>query len=127
MNSVILHISDLHVSLDKKIGGGLNNHDSYLSTNPDEEKSHHYIDKFIASVLNSHTNQKVYLLITGDITNTGEKKEFDFAKKFIERVIKGLDINKTNILMIPGDHDINRRDLTNLLADNENSSQDEIN
>lgn len=127
MNSVILHISDLHVSLDKRIGGGINNHDSYLSTNPDEEKSNHYIDKFIASVLNSHANQKIYLLITGDITNTGEKKEFDFVKKFIKRIIKGLEVNKANILLIPGDHDINRRDLTNLLADYENSSEDEIN
>jgi len=127
MNSIILHISDLHVSLDKKIGGEVNNHDSYLSTNPNEENSNQYIDKFIASVTKHYPHKRIYLIITGDITNSGEKKEFEFAKKFINRMINGLKIKIQDILIIPGDHDINRREIANLLAENEESPLDDIN
>lgn len=76
MNSIILHISDLHISLDKKIGGGENKHDSYLNTADNKESSFLYIDKFIDAVTSDYDldNTIIYLLVTGDITNEGEKK-----------------------------------------------------
>ncbi len=127
MSSIILHISDLHVSLDKKIGGEINNHDSYLSTSENEEPSILYIDKFISSVKREYHSSKIYLLITGDITNAGEVKEFKYAKIFIDRIIDSLGINLENILLIPGDHDLNRRAIENQLERNETSSLEEIN
>lgn len=127
MNSIILHISDLHVSLDKKIGGKINEHDSYLDTSSNEEPSNLFIEKFISTIKRDFLNLKIYLLITGDTTNGGEIKEFKYAGKFLDRIITQLKIKKENILLIPGDHDINRRSIENLLEKNENSSFEEIN
>lgn len=127
MSSIILHISDLHVSLDKKIGGEINKHDSYLSTSDNQEPSILYIDKFTNSVKREYCGSKVYLLITGDITNAGEIKEFEYAKVFINRIIDLLGIDLENILLIPGDHDLNRRAIENQLEQNEKSTSVEIN
>ena len=129
MSSIILHISDLHVSLDKKIGGERNSHDSYLDTSNENEPSILYIDKFIDTIKRdfNHNEINVYLIVTGDITNEGEKKEFDYAYLYLSRIIESLKIDKSNILLIPGDHDLNRRSITNLLAENEESSLESIN
>lgn len=127
MSSIILHISDLHVSLDKKIGGEINKHDSYFSTSDNQEPSILYIDKFTNSVKREYNDSKIYLLITGDITNAGEIKEFEYAKIFINRIIDSLGINLENILIIPGDHDLNRRAIENQLEQNEKSTSAEIN
>lgn len=126
MNSVIIHISDLHVSLDKKLDGTDNKHDSHLTTVIDNEKSILFIDKFIESIKRNFDGNRKYLLITGDITNEGEKKEFDFALQYLERIVNRLSINKNDILLIPGDHDLNRRDIESLLSKAENSTNDEI-
>lgn len=129
MNSIILHISDLHISLDKKIGGGENKHDSYLSTSDISEPSILYIDKFIETIKGDYNidDTNIYLLVTGDITNEGEKKEFDYAFIFLTRIIESLKIHISNILLIPGDHDLNRRAITNLLDENEDSTMSSIN
>jgi len=127
MDSIILHISDLHVSLDKKIGGESNPHDSYLDTSTDEEPSILFIDKFISTIKKDFLNFKIYLLITGDTSDRAEIKEFDYAFKFLNRIITELKINKNNVLLIPGDHDLNRRSIENLLEKDENSSFEEVN
>jgi len=129
MNSIILHISDLHVSLDKKIGGEMNKHDSYLDTSEQNESSFLFIDKFINALKRDYKTSElnIYLLITGDITNEGEKKEFDFALVYLNRIIEELNIKKENILLLPGDHDLHRRSIINLLAENDKSTMQEIN
>lgn len=127
MDSIILHISDLHVSLDKKIGGESNPHDSYLDTSTDEEPSILFIDKFISTIKKDFLNFKIYLLITGDTSDRAEIKEFDYAFKFLNRIITELKIDKNNVLLIPGDHDLNRRSIENLLEKDENSSFEEVN
>jgi orotate phosphoribosyltransferase len=127
MDSIILHISDLHISLDKKIGGEINNHDSYLDTSSNEEPSFFFIDKFISTIKKEFPNYKIYLLITGDTTDRAEIKEFEYALKFLDKIINELDIHKENILLIPGDHDLNRRSIENLLEEKEDSSLEEVN
>lgn len=129
MDSIILHISDLHVSLDKKIGGEINKHDSYLDTSDQNEASFLFIDRFTNALKRDYriSELRIYLLVTGDITNEGEKKEFDFALIYLNRIITALNIKKENILVLPGDHDLHRRSIMNLLADNDKSTIKEIN
>lgn len=124
MGNIILHISDLHVSLDKKIGGGQNQHDSYLDTSTENEPSILFIDKFISTIKRDYSDSVKYLLVTGDITNCGEKNEFKYAKVYLDRIISGLEISKDNILLIPGDHDLHRRSIENLVEDGEKSLED---
>ena len=127
MDSIIIHISDLHVSLDKKIGGECNKHDSYLDTSLNDESSILFIDKFISTIKKDFKTSKKYLLITGDTANTGEIKEFSSALKFLRRIISKLNIDGNDILLIPGDHDLNRRSIENLLVENEKSTTIEVN
>ncbi|AZA90026.1 orotate phosphoribosyltransferase-like protein [Chryseobacterium nakagawai] len=127
MSNIILDLSDLHVSLHQVLGGGPAKVDFRLSTENDTEPGMHYIDKFISVVKRDYSGSKIYLLITGDITNAGEVKEFEFATKYINKIINDLNINREEILLIPGDHDLNRRAIQNLYADNENPAKAIVN
>ena len=127
MNSLILHISDLHVSLENKLEGERVNEDSYLKIPDSKELSKHFIDKFIIAAKEECGKNKVYLLITGDITDCGAKLEYDYAFDYISLIIKELDIHKDNILLLPGDHDINRKSIEDLKYSKESYSIEELN
>lgn len=47
-----------------------------------------------------------YLLITGDIAETANKDEFDDAIIQLQQLAENISINKENILVVPGNHDI---------------------
>lgn len=127
MNSIILHISDLHVSLENKVAGERINDDSYLKIPTSKESSQHFIDKFIIAAKEECVDKKVYLLVTGDITDCGAKLEFDYALIYLNTIIKELKIDKENILLIPGDHDINRKAIEDLKYSQETYSKEELN
>lgn len=127
MNSIILHISDLHVSLDEKYDGEAKNHDSYLSANEDNDKSLYFIECFIDFTKKQIEEKEVYLIITGDITDWGEQLEFEYAEIYLNKIINELGISRSNVLLIPGDHDLNRRAIENQLAKNPSSKLKEIN
>jgi orotate phosphoribosyltransferase/3',5'-cyclic AMP phosphodiesterase CpdA len=127
MSNIILHISDFHVSLDKKYDGGEKLHDSYLSANEENDSSLLYIERFIEFVKTQVEGKTIFLLITGDLTDWGEQTEFEYAEKYLNKIVNGLGISKTDILLIPGDHDLNRRAIENQLADKPDSGLELIN
>ena len=127
MSSLILHISDFHVSLDKKYDGEAKLHDSYLSATEENDGSLLYVERFIKFAKTQVIDKTIFLLITGDITDWGEQIEFDYAEKYLNKIIGTLGILKTNILLIPGDHDLNRRAIENQLAENPDSTLELIN
>ena len=127
MDSIILHISDFHVSLNTDVKKNHVNLDSYLRASKDDEQSNQYIDKFILKVKEDFSEYKIYLLVTGDITDCGAILEFDYSKLYLENIISSLNIEKENILLIPGDHDINRRDIENLQQSEESFSNEKLN
>lgn len=49
----------------------------------------------------------IYLLITGDITETAHANEFEDASLVIKKLAQNICIDKDSILSIPGNHDIN--------------------
>lgn len=122
MEKVILHISDLHVTTHTKSNLSINKRiDSYLTTNVDESRSNHYLETFITLIKKDFSAHKIILLVTGDISNFGEKQEFEYAKKFLDKIIKELDIAIDQCLILPGDHDIHRRSIENELDINPTS------
>jgi len=127
MNSIILHISDLHISLDTKIGEDRLNEDSYLRIPGDKENSEHYIQKFINKVQEDFKDYTIYLLVTGDITDRGAGLEFDYAKQYFEKIINNLDIDLDKILIVPGDHDISRKEIETLISSKEDIDLKELN
>ncbi len=116
MNKVILHISDLHVTMHKLNDQTINPKvDSYLTTNENETRSNLFIDKFIDLIKDDYKNSEFILVLTGDISNSAEIKEYDYAEKYICRILKGLNIDSKSCLLLPGDHDVHRRSIENEL------------
>ena len=116
MSKLILHISDLHVTrytgADGKVNSKIN---SYLTTRDNDEASNHFVNTFIKEIKKDFPDSEYYLLVTGDISNEGEKIEFTFATKFLAAITSELKIAAERILVLPGDHDIHRRSLANEL------------
>ncbi|WP_294266750.1 metallophosphoesterase [uncultured Chryseobacterium sp.] len=121
---IIIHISDLHVSIHYNADSSPKKDlKSYLTTDTTIDKSLHFINTFISKIneiKSSYEAPEFILIITGDIANSGEGQEYKFAKKFIERIIEQLKIPINNCLIIPGDHDVNRRLLNNELIETPN-------
>jgi len=104
MNNLILHISDLHVS-DQSGELGYANRNTHLTL--DVENNNSYIKQFTEKI-KTLERKDLYLIITGDITNIGEANEFEVAGNIIKLMMDELVINKDQILLIPGDHDVHR-------------------
>lgn len=47
-----------------------------------------------------------YLIIPGDITNKSNLIEYDCGTKFLDKLSKELEIEITNIIFVPGNHDV---------------------
>lgn len=119
MNDIIIHISDLHITEHEgKFGSVYAN--TYLNT---DTKNHDLFYSFIDSIvkkIKDYPCKNRYFIITGDITNIAEEVEFNLAIKFIKKIITDLDISQSNILLIPGDHDIHRDSVKQALRKPEN-------
>lgn len=125
MNKIILHLSDLHV-FSKHDGDGnlidINDKGvkSFLTTHKNNDFS--FIDSFTDKVTEEYKGYEIYLIISGDIVDKAKKDEFELAQNILERIFIKLNINKSNILIVPGDHDVNRLDC-GIAFENDNSSK----
>ena len=89
-----IQLCDLHIGNTKKI---------------DENK--------LNSVLNIihqelKTSESVFIVVSGDISHSGKREEYDKIKPFFDKIIS-LSNTKINILMCPGNHDSDILDVKN--------------
>jgi len=106
----ILHLSDIHCGINFVI----KQKDAYGYSKMSAEE---YLAKKIVYDLSDRLNVSPdYIVISGDLTEGGQKREFIAAKKFIDHLLGGLrhnsihNISKDNIIIVPGNHDINISD-----------------
>lgn len=52
-----------------------------------------------------------FVFITGDITFSGQEQEFAYVQDFLNKLQHITNVDKENIILIPGNHDVNREDL----------------
>lgn len=111
---ILIHLSDLHVS---DHSGNFNepNRNSLLSSDFRAEANISFINKFISCVKSDFPQRDISLLITGDISNVAEEIEFAGADEYISKIISELNIAKSKILLLPGDHDVHRDSIKNLI------------
>lgn len=111
----IIHISDLHVMLPtfrnlepkKEIK-------SWFNTNNNDLDVERYLDKFIEIIKSTYDEDYDFsILVTGDITDEAQDEEFSKATEIINRLKSELNVNNDNLLIVPGDHDVNWRDCEN--------------
>lgn len=107
MNNAILHISDLHFVTNSEIS----------STRFDER----FCDQFINTTL--HQGIK-YLVVTGDISNKAREKEYEKALAFLNKVVDKLKLDKKNVMLCLGNHDISWRELDDIIYNEDISEED---
>lgn len=98
--TAILHISDLHMA-DVKF---TDNEASLF------QKSKSYINIFInrlKEIVEQEHITKLYLIVTGDLTQSSEEEEYDDALIILNEICDELCICKANVMIVPGNHDIN--------------------
>ncbi len=82
MSAKILQLSDLHVGKSKS-----------------ETKN---LKRIVEKVIKLYQKDKLTILITGDIVDDGQKKQYKEAKKILKPLV---DIENFNIWPTPGNHD----------------------
>ena len=107
-----LHLSDLHIGRDE-----------YNETV--------VLNKLLEDVKNTISNNSIHLdliLITGDISFSGQKNQYASAKMFIDRLSKITGVKNDCIITVPGNHDVDRTQISPLckLAAKEVDSRDTV-
>ncbi|WAI02230.1 metallophosphoesterase family protein [Methanogenium organophilum] len=84
----ILHLSDIH-----------------LGTKSDSRK---YSVQLVTDLLNNLKIQKIdFLIISGDIGTYSTQEEYEAAIFLIEELMEIIDLNRKQIIVVPGNHDLN--------------------
>ena len=70
-------------------------------------KIHVSIAYDVAGLAEKHQFLPIYILLTGDITETAHANEFTEAGEVIQKIADRISIDQDSILCVPGNHDIN--------------------
>lgn len=116
-------MSDIHYMSDKLVVGGGNSSEYELSTGRQINVMHEVLNKALDSI---NSMKPDILLITGDMTNHGERQShMDFIKK-----IEYLKDGGIRVLVVPGNHDINipnaKKYINNSSIPTDNISEEEF-
>lgn len=99
--SAIIHLSDIECGLDNR-----GNSDSLVDGY--QKVTRHLIDDVRKLVINDWKmpQERIGLVISGDIAGKGLKEEYAKAKIVIDTLKNELGINSSRIAVVPGNHDI---------------------
>lgn len=93
-------------------GDKLNDFNSWLVVDRKIENER-FINSFCDFVKDHHKNTEFYLIISGDLSDSGNENEFLELKSILNKIVNELKIKKEKILIVPGDHDVNWIDAKN--------------
>src|SRR5260221_6295381 len=93
-----LHLSDIHFRKGRM--GDVHDTDSDLRNELERD----------LRIVRSNRLQKLDgIIISGDIAFGGQPEEFAYGQAWIEKIRELLDCAKTGIMVIPGNHDVDRQ------------------
>jgi 3',5'-cyclic AMP phosphodiesterase CpdA len=110
MNNSILHISDLHF-----VGKADKSKTRFDDT---------YQTRFLNAVLKL-TDKIKYVVITGDIADKAQEIQYRNALVFLNTVVEKLEVDKKNVVLCPGNHDVDW-DILRDIVKNEDISEDKL-
>lgn len=103
---VLIHLSDLHFGVITKDGKSVSMHRFYDGENS-QPLVKHLEDEFVATGSHfSFTPEQMHLIVSGDLVYTGSEKEYEEAFQFFVDATAALRIDRRNVHVIPGNHDI---------------------
>lgn len=101
MSLAFVHLSDIHFGQEK--GGDL-----YINNDVKER----LIDDVRQLVAELPSRKAAGLIVTGDIAYAGKEAEYKEAGLWLDRVAHAAGCKKTDIQLVPGNHDIDRDEIT---------------
>lgn len=114
----ILHITDLHFGINSDYDKASDQKDSALSLDFSERFSNDWVDVFQESIMVNWINQgrKIdYICFTGDLLQAGKItseeriKRMDEGFLFLVNLCTKIGLEKSQILIVPGNHDVERQ------------------
>ncbi len=99
----LLHLSDIHFKKNKK---------------DDDKIFRRDVQDKMLNAIKGHLDERQevdFIVVTGDIAFSGKKEEYDEAEGFFER-LKTIVPDKSEFLMVPGNHDVDREEVNELLS-----------
>ena len=107
MSNAILHISDLH-----------------FVTNADKSKTR-FDDAFQQRFLDKIKVEDIkYLIVTGDIADKAQAKQYEKALRFLNAIVDTLGVDKKNVMLCLGNHDIFWRKLDEIIENEDINEED---
>lgn len=79
---------------------------------------------YIKQLMKDNDIKFKYLLIAGDLVESGKRSEYKGIKKILDKILNELAIKKEHILIVPGNHDLSRDQISNY-CDQNDISEDE--
>ena len=93
-----LHLSDLHLT------GGKTG-DPVKSFNQD------MVTKSMLDAIRDLDHQPDFIIITGDLAQKGSADEYAVAEIFCNELLEAAGLKKDRLFIIPGNHDVDRREI----------------
>lgn len=100
----ILHISDLHIDSFKGKGN------KYHKSRNDNKEYIEILMDALNKIVEEDKIQIERIIITGDLTNRSTPAEYMKVKEFLNKLVSGVGCSHNQIIMVPGNHDINWTD-----------------
>ena len=124
MNTAVLHISDLHITNHKNDEGKIIS-ESWLTTSFDDYLEE--LSKFINGKKEKFNISRLLLIVSGDLSNASAEGEYPQTTTFLNNLAKNLSIELDDILIVPGNHDVNwAKSSFAFSKDRENNIKNEI-
>lgn len=89
-------------------------------------KEPNFLTSFLTFIKKSMIKDDIkykYMLIAGDLVESGKRSEYREVKDILNKILKELDIKKEHILIVPGNHDLSR-DRISSYCDSKDISED---
>lgn len=104
MKSVFVHLSDIHFGQEKDGGTDAANADAKMRLIEDARVQ--------VSKLGCKANG---VIVTGDIAYSGQEHQYAMAAQWLAQLTDAIGCDRTDVQMVPGNHDIDRKKITNTI------------
>lgn len=102
---LIVHISDPHFGTAVRGGKEIDMHRFF-----DGENSRKLCEELIEELkrpdLGRFTADQILIVVSGDLTYRASADEFKLVETFLESLCDGLQIDRTQVILVPGNHDV---------------------